>query len=127
MRPIDADELIKIKFKGIGFIHVPEARRYQMGWNDAIDAIIKNAPTIEPKRERWEWCNIKEPETQDNYLLYRPHFWGANRGQVTVCYWNGSFWSDNYYSETERELPVIDGMAWMPLPRMEEVEECNTK
>ena len=28
-------------------------RAYQKGWNDCIDAIIENAPTVEPKKGKW--------------------------------------------------------------------------
>lgn len=66
--------------------------------------------------QRWIPCAENEPPKRGNYLLYRPHFWGAYKGQITVCYWNGKFWSDNYFSEEERSLPKIDGMFWMPLP-----------
>lgn len=57
MRLIDADALLEHKFVGNKFIQIGgrkngktlEAvnRAYQRGWNDAIDAIINNAPTIE--------------------------------------------------------------------------------
>lgn len=28
-------------------------KAYQQGWNDAIDSIIDNAPTVEPKKGKW--------------------------------------------------------------------------
>lgn len=39
MRLIDADELKEHKFP------IPLIGDYQQGWNDAIDAIVNNAPT----------------------------------------------------------------------------------
>lgn len=61
MRPIDADALSEHKFVGIKFIQIGgrtngktlEAvnRAYQQGWNDAIDAIIDNAPTVDTTRK----------------------------------------------------------------------------
>lgn len=59
MRLIDADELKKHKFltpqvKVIGGRHSGKQNEqniqaYQIGWNDAIDAIIDNAPTVDPE------------------------------------------------------------------------------
>lgn len=56
MRPIDADELKTHKFltpqvKVIGGRRCGKTREqiteaYQQGWNDCIDAIIDNAPTV---------------------------------------------------------------------------------
>ncbi len=58
MRLIDADTLSEHKFVGNKFIQIGGRRNgktleavnraYQQGWNDAIDAIIDNAPTIKP-------------------------------------------------------------------------------
>lgn len=47
MRPIDADELYTHKFKSASE-RMDLSVEYMGGWNDAIDAIIENAPTIEP-------------------------------------------------------------------------------
>jgi hypothetical protein len=56
MRLIDADELKARKFVGNKFMQIGGRRNgktleavnraYQQGWNDAIDAIINNAPTV---------------------------------------------------------------------------------
>lgn len=74
--------------------------------------------TIEPERKKEKWipCNTQEPDGIGCYLLYRPHFWRGNNGQITVCYWNGHRWSDNYTDDESRALPEVRGMAWMPLP-----------
>lgn len=45
MRLIDADALEEHKFVGNKFVQ----NDYQQGWNDAIDAIIDNAPTVEDR------------------------------------------------------------------------------
>lgn len=59
MRLIDADALNSIKFHPLPYTHiVPDdvnAESYQRGWNDAVDAIVENAPTIEPERKKGEW------------------------------------------------------------------------
>lgn len=59
MRIIDVDALSEYKFltpqvKVIGGRHNGKTleavnRAYQQGWNDAIDAIVDNAPTVEEK------------------------------------------------------------------------------
>jgi len=52
MRPIDADALNSVKFHSLPYTHITpsdaDAEAYKRGWNDAIDAIIEDAPTIEP-------------------------------------------------------------------------------
>lgn len=45
MRLIDADALEEHKFVGNKFV----INDYQQGWNDAIDAIIDNAPTVKDR------------------------------------------------------------------------------
>ena len=80
----------------------------------AIEALAEKEASAEP---RWIPVTDAEPQESGDYLLYRPHFWGANKGQITVCYWNGHEWSDNYKNDAERFLPKVYGMAWMPLPK----------
>ena len=47
MRLIDADAVKNIKFKCAELVSTPEARQYQQGWNDALDAVAETAPTID--------------------------------------------------------------------------------
>lgn len=47
-RLIDAKGLEELKFVGIKSDKSLE-NTYRQGWNDAIDAIIDNAPTVTPK------------------------------------------------------------------------------
>ena len=61
MRLINADELKEHKFFDNKFIQIGGRRNgktleavnraYQQGWNDAIDAIVDNAPTVEDYTE----------------------------------------------------------------------------
>ena len=54
MRPIDADELKMHTFVP----HEVEHDAYKLGWNDAILAIVDNAPTIDPvEHGRWKYEN----------------------------------------------------------------------
>lgn len=53
MRLIDADELDKVKFHELPYTNIVPAdllkhqtEAYERGWNDAIDAIIESADTI---------------------------------------------------------------------------------
>lgn len=89
----------------------------------SLDMAIEALEQPERKTGRWIPCSERLPELDGDYLLYRPHFWGAYNGQITVCYWNGSEWSDNYKNDSERYLPLIDCMAWMPLPEPYKEEE----
>lgn len=56
MRLIDADNLESIKFHSLPYTHITptdaDAESYKRGWNDAIDSIIENEPTIEPDQEK---------------------------------------------------------------------------
>lgn len=51
MRLIDADALAKVKFHGYPEIEITpfgvNTEAYKRGWNDAIDAIIESAPSID--------------------------------------------------------------------------------
>ena len=49
MRPIDADALHEIRFTDIFNENVrhSKSKLYMLGWNDAIDAIIYDTPTID--------------------------------------------------------------------------------
>lgn len=54
MRLIDADELNKVKFHELPYTHIVPAdllkhqtEAYERGWNDAIDAIVESADTID--------------------------------------------------------------------------------
>lgn len=66
MRLIDADALSEHKFVSINCYlksnYDNGYSRYKQGWNDAIDAIIYNAPIIEERPQgEWkkdEWGNI---------------------------------------------------------------------
>ena len=59
MRLIGADELSMSKFHPVPYTHITpkdaDAESYKRGWNDALDAVADNAPTIDPVRHgRWE-------------------------------------------------------------------------
>lgn len=54
MRLVDADELNKVKFHPLPYTHIVPAdllkcqtEAYKRGWNDAIDAIMESAPTVD--------------------------------------------------------------------------------
>lgn len=49
MRLIDADALTEKKYTDKECSGCGEASAFRCGWNDAIDTICENAPTIEPK------------------------------------------------------------------------------
>lgn len=56
MRLIDADVLKYIKFHGVTDWTPTEETSYQRGWNGAIDAIMRNAPTVDGEID--EICRI---------------------------------------------------------------------
>ena len=61
MRLIDADELMMHGFQPPEFSVCPvdichdnvAVDAYKRGWNDAIEAIVQNEPTVAPKRGKW--------------------------------------------------------------------------
>lgn len=58
MRLIDADELLEHKFKSASE-RTDLSVEYMGGWNDAIDSINENAPTIEAEPIRHgKWVRI---------------------------------------------------------------------
>ena len=61
-RYIDADNLHNAKFQDIS--GYGENVAYRVGWNDAIDAICENEPSIdiEPKRGEWKISNLPKGE-----------------------------------------------------------------
>lgn len=81
MRLIDADELIEHKFKSASE-RMDLSVAYMGGWNDAIDSINENAPTIEAEPVRHgKWI------IEDKYTDYRTERcsmcgWVANRDYI---------------------------------------------
>lgn len=68
MRLIDADELIDHKFKSASE-RMDLSVAYMKGWNDAIDSIDENAPTIEAEPIRHgHWTRIGHIET---WVVYK--------------------------------------------------------
>lgn len=123
MRLIDADNLSGLKFAGNKFVQIGgrsngktlEAinRAYQQGWNDAIDVIINDIPTVE--RPQGEWILISErlPDYLEDTLVTIQ----INNREPKVrsgFYANGCFHNDNgdVWNWNDPEIK-----AWMPLPK----------
>ena len=72
MRAIDADKLGEVKFHSLPYTHITpsdvEAESYKRGWNDAIDSIIENAPTIGPERKKGKWIRITQGAISEIYI-----------------------------------------------------------
>lgn len=60
MRLIDADKLEIRKFTDSEIRGYDHGVAYRIGWNDAIDSICENEPTIEP--QKWIPCSERLPE-----------------------------------------------------------------
>ena len=65
MRLIDADALNKIKFHPLPYTHITpsdvDAESYERGWNDAVDAIMSEAETVEPEQKTGKWLPDNRP------------------------------------------------------------------
>ena len=94
MRLIDADVMPSVKFHALPYTHITpsdvNAESYKRGWNDAIDAIVDCAPTIDAVHvvrcwecELWnEWdysghkelgnfvCSCAHWTNEDGYVVY---------------------------------------------------------
>lgn len=140
MRLIDADELNKVKFHELPYTHIvpadllkPQTEAYERGWNDAIDAIMESAPTIDavprwiPCEERLPdeleevnvtWVNHK-PEPYYDFVKDKP-FTASAVYYKGDWYWYSSVCADLLAERGENEIDKIDGAieitAWMPLP-----------
>ena len=84
---IDANKLYKHKFKSTSE-RMDLSVEYMFGWNDAIDAIVENAPTVDPyKHGHWItdmsgcWCSVCN-EYSDYSTDYCPNC-GAKMDEVT--------------------------------------------
>jgi hypothetical protein len=76
MRLIDADKISESKFHPLPYTHITptdvNAESYKRGWNDAIDAIIADAPTIEAQPERtgkWIDCGWSVRCSECDYFM----------------------------------------------------------
>lgn len=93
MRLIDADRLSLAKFQS-------EAVTYQKGWNDAIDTIIENEPTV----RQWIPCSERLPEGDIDSCLVTVKYKTKERYIAVSEFRYGQF---GYYGV----------VAWMPLPK----------
>lgn len=110
MRAIDADALNSIKFHPLPYTHITpsdaDAESYKRGWNDAIDSIIENAPTIEPEPQ---WIPVSERVPEENVpvllgVRFKDDFKFFVSARIDYNYWSG------LGREIKGEL------RWMPLP-----------
>ena len=126
-RLINADELWKHKFKSASEKMDLDVV-YMSGWNDAIDSIVENAPTVDAKPiKHGEWipCSERLPDKEGSYLCTV----GADyRNPREMIY------APNNFSDNENTWKCPDGyyvfnwfvIAWMPIPKPfkeNEVEE----
>lgn len=89
MRLIDADELWKHKFKSASERMDLEVA-YMGGWNDAIDSIVENAPTVDAEPvvrcKDCKWWNSNEETCIEIGGLWRSLdfcSWGERREDET--------------------------------------------
>ena len=101
VRLIDANALKEHKFltpqvKVIGGRHNGKMREqiievYGKGWNDCIDAIIDNAPTVEPEITNEDIQNAIKQGYKDGYEMARAKFerprgeWVKDEEGKTIC------------------------------------------
>ncbi len=144
-RYVDTDALSEKKFNGIQSVNTDafsnnSTRIYQIGWNDAIDAIVENEPTADvpqwiPCSERLPedirpvlvtWKNT-DPASYYQYIVGK-HFIGTAHYHRGKWYWYSSVTEDLLaeYGKCESEEfdEAIEAVAWMPLPEPYEENGC---
>ena len=126
MRLIDADMLYEAKFQTIKGDSKEEM--YRKGWNDAIEAIIENAETVEPE-PKWipvKWHEITDEERErEGY----PKDWVVlldcdlpdDEQEILVTSRYGTVEKDVCFLDGEAALDsgwswIDDIIAWQPLP-----------
>lgn len=68
-------------------------------------------------KDGWIPCSKRLPNTNGRYLVYRPHYYHGERGESTICYFDGQdTWHDADGVNFERILKKEDVTAWQPLP-----------
>ena len=117
MRLIDVDALVKVKFHGYPEIEITpsdvNAEAYKRGWNDAIDAIIESAPSIDAEPQ-WIPCSERLPEEGKEVLISSDS--GLYIAELEILEGNV------YWNETIEYRSVKRVSAWMPLPEPYEAE-----
>lgn len=84
MRLIDADKLADCKFAILETEHV-DFRSYQIGFNDAIEAIMRNAPTVAVERTAsWKLWSTTENGKREIWNRCTNCNW-PRRGRTPYC------------------------------------------
>lgn len=76
MRLIDADELYRAKFHGVGEIFPPDEQNvesYKRGWNDALDAVADESCTLTIEPHKWIPCSERLPKINEYVLAVFDH------------------------------------------------------
>ena len=86
MRLIDADKLDEAKFQPVRGDYITlrndNVESYKMGWNDAIDAIMSEAETVEPERKTGKLLEKKVVEVVD---LEKGQRLAVHTGEIINC------------------------------------------
>ena len=93
--------------------------------NEAVCRNVKRL--LKQQQEGSGWISVKDrlPNCNGIYLVWRPHYFGGEKGEPVVCYFDGqNTWHDSYGVDFERILHPDDVTHWMQLPEPpQEVEK----
>lgn len=70
------------------------------------------------KADEYKWHDLRKnpedlPRSNGKYLVWRPHFYDENMGEITICYFDGTdTWHDSYGVDFTRVLNRGDISAW---------------
>lgn len=112
-RYIDADALHEIRFTDIFNENVrhSKSKLYMLGWNDAIDAIIYDTPTVDAVPVEWIPVSEQMPKEFKTVLVFALSDDGDHGFMTTASHEGRGIWYDECFYQP---LPKV--YAWMPLP-----------
>lgn len=115
---IDTDTLKRMKF--IEPLHRNgKVQSYQIGWNDAIDSIIENAPTIDAEPKHGHWIEVWENDVK-NGTQYSIKATCSNCKKISkrplgeYCKWCGarmngqSYWQGSDYCSWGEKMDEVE-------------------
>lgn len=114
---IDRTSLAEHKFPGNECNGLGEGHAYRQGWNDAIDAIIDNAPSAEPEQH---WIPVTERLPNHKQIVLITN----RKGNVRCGQYRGIDFVINgrqcwqWKGNTSEQV-----VAWMPMPEPWKGEE----
>lgn len=112
---VSRDAIMSAKFHPLPYTHITptdaDAESYKRGWNDALDAVVDNAPSAEAV-QGWIPCSERLPSMRTEVIY-------SYDGIVSTGYMTDRDYTGEKTEEHWEDLEIgayIEPIAWMPLP-----------